>query len=59
MVSGRDVEIAHQLPRLIGQLSVAVAHWDGRGPTHEDAFAAGSDMASAIGALPAQNGGQQ
>jgi hypothetical protein len=46
-------------PHLIGELSVALAHWDGRGPTNEETFAAGSEMASAIVALLAWNGSQQ
>jgi hypothetical protein len=43
---------------LIEQLTNALAHWDGRGPTPDDDLQAGKEMASAIMALLVWNGKQ-
>lgn len=40
---------------LLERLTSALAHWDGRGPTPDDDFQVGKEMASAIMALLAWN----
>ena len=36
---------------ILEPLIAALAHWDGRGPTHDDAEHAGKEMAAAVFAL--------
>jgi len=43
---------------LIEALTISLARWDGRGPTPDDDFAAGKDMAAAIMNLLVWNANQ-